>query len=671
MSANVRYAKDLSGNGYHGTYIDVTTQSGTGVSASTKRAALNGTTSRFQTGLDSSLDLANSNSFVFVMVFRRTSFTSKDDDYIAERLVTQYASTYEERVAVGINENKLCLLYRKTDDTKVVVKGSLDVTAGVDHHLLVRVSATENRITVMLDGKIEHDVTVPSLANPGITNSYIGGDGNRRLFSGQIDQPAFVSVHDLDKSLEYFNRVAFDGPLDFVFWAGFDPANSSTVATISSDKRTATVNDAGYRTVKLQKPMPNTVESAVEFELSSLLADTTVVGMCLVNASVEEDLAIGDKFQSLGLNYDGVVKYKDSFGATTEYNTGQTLVAGDFIRFQFDGSINTFHIYVNDYLAHSIQVQAGVAWYPAVSMRNDTVRVNSGWRNFRHPTPIAGIAYASFTEAESACLYSRLMPTTDSSSANQVTMLFLEEALSLYLKDAFTDAVIGDYHLNVSRLNPSITSNPNDKSVKLNGGTIKVSPGVITQRYLDISAHLAFRLEYEDYFEDKILFHMDKGGSGWWRFFIRAGELCFEDSSDGGTPELITTGYIFPVRQTCTAAFSIVGQHDIYFYCGGVLAASDLAGTINIANVVGNGLYIGSEPDGTNGLTSYFSHAMYMGGATDNAAYREWKFRKVNQKVGGQGLVDFSTYLFPLENVTQELYDLVTITFPGMAGWSA
>ena len=671
MSANVKYAKDLSGNNYHGTYVDVTTGPGTGVTGSARRATFNGTQSRMFTGFDANTDLTNSNSFMFMMVFNRSTFTSRDDDLIAERLLTQYG-TYKERIAVGINENKICVLYQKTDETLVVVPGMLDVVAGEDHHLLVRVSSTENRITVMLNGKITHDMVVPSLAAPGKVNSYIGGDGNRRLFHGTIDQPAFLQAHDLDKMLEYFHLIAFDDPFNYINWAGFDPNNSSASCLISQDKRTVTVASPSYRLSKLQAPI--SALSSVEFEMSLVLSDTTVVGACVVNSAEDEDLAVGDKFQSIGIDTDGVIKYRDEFGSQTSFETGRIIASGDFIRFTYQVSPHRFEIYLNDVLLHTQPVVAGVVWYPAASLRADSVRVNAGWRNFRHPTPLAGIPYVSFTEAESACLYNRVMPALDSVTALRATMLFIEAAGSLTMKDAFTEADIGVYSAEVDRLRPSITPSAADRSVFLDGGTVKMSAGPITGKNKVISAHLAFRLEYEDLFEDKILFYMDKGAS-WWKFFIRAGELCFEDSSDGGTPELITTGFIFPIQETCTAGFTFLNENgtsqDIYFYAGGVLAATDLTASVTISAAQGNGLYIGSKPNASEALTQFFSHAMYMAADTDNAGYREWKFRKLNQKIGGVGLVDFATYEFPLEIITERLYEFVTVTLPSMGGWSA
>lgn len=680
MSDNVKYGKDLSGNGYDGTYVDVETVDAPGqVNSSTRRGVFNGTSSRFFLSIDSDNESVAIKDYLFMCVFKRSSTdVGRTDDQIAERLWSTYATDEGVRVAVGIDADKLALLYSDGSTFfPILVRGNQLISDAGDHHLMVRVDGTTGgteSLQVLLDGKVEIEV-FPSgtIVQPGLTNPCVGGDGNRRLFHGEIDFPALLAPHFLYTEenrgfISYFPIVGRDLPVEYTVWTRFDEAASDPGVTLDYSGYVAQAGSAPYIGAIVEDPFLAGGSSSVEFVIPTITSSIRI-GLATPAFDTSLDVPLGVQPNTLGMATDGTISLVDGGGTIYDYTvSGKFISEGDVVRFDYDSVTSEVTIYINDELVNSITT-IGMTWYAAASLRTDIVGINTGVRHYRSELVKNPIPHHTYTGAESAVILAKTMPKSEFDVARQATLLFLDSLASTDLTDEVTGDVIGEYSVTVDRLQASLTPNPEDRSVALNGGTVKMDDVNLTSQGLNMSAHLAFILEYEDLFEDKVLFEMDKGAD-WWRFYIRAGELCIEYSTSGGSPEHITTGYIFPVQETCTAALTLVdGQ--CKFVTGGVEFVEFAIPNPPSPTVAGE-LFIGSNPLGNNALTQFFSHAMWLGcpGTADFAPYQVWKYRKIAVEAGASGLVEEATYEFPLETITQRLYDFMTITLPGYVGWS-
>jgi hypothetical protein len=665
VSSNVKYAKDYAAT-RHGIYAEEGTATATssGVESGAKWVELNGSGRVLLCKSDAMPD-----QFLVSFAFKRTiSSTTLLDNYIAERLFTQYDDQGFSRVAVGLDGGKVTLLVRNAVSGYVTYQHPLTLTAGTVHFLTLAVDT--DTITVKLAERIilSAPFGTDNMNAVGSMRAVAGADNNYRGFTGAIDE---VSIHTSfdTRFAEYYHFIGKEIPSAYAYYARYttEAAYSSPGVNLSGVTFTGDTGDVDeYQTVR----MPTNIKAATTTSIEYVVQEVSpflYIGVCKSSFAIDTlTIPTGKEYTvSIRLSDMTVFRKAATLSAVTTSGGGQAVAVGDVIRLDVNTSTREITISRNDTLVVSVpHPQAtGNLFHFLSASDGGSVDVNSGATWFYHDADDLTPSYqVVFSPAESEVAYYRRAA---------VICLFRDAASAPDLYDQRTGDVVGLYDGTYTH-EGNFSPYADDRSVRLDGGTVLVDPAVEadhTKYTGSRSWHLAVVPEVEDLFSTKKVLFAKSGSDGW--------ELVLESdgTSYGGVISLFKNGSGTPLFTTLGIGSGdesvqvgspvcigvSVTATEVELYVDGTLVLSEPKGADGTGS---QDMYIGSDDTGLDNLTGvfgYFFSSKYAAG--------EWRYRRIDDEVGGLPLMGLGDPLYPLslEEITQNLYDFVNVVLPVQA----
>lgn len=437
-----------------------------------------------------SVDLGT--TYALVMTFWRTDGAALPDDFTAARLFTQHCIG-GTRVAVGLNQDRLSITYTTAEGQTYTVQADQPLVDADRHVLCLRVLATE--IIVYLEGR-EVLRASATLRAPDTAPCTLGSDRSQRFFKGVIDDVAFFNAEPgrIENWLRYQSAlVRKANPRDFVASPWGEGVHSTMITGEGYDARGNSTSPLSQ--VRLANPFGEVPElTPAKVELKFTPGTTPLrVGVVAPGYSLgTQEIGAGDSYaytEDGRLLNQGLV----AVSGIPTWTSANVMAVG------YDAGSSTLTLWRDGVQIHSYSIPAG-SWYPAVTLGNSQVRVNSGQRQWRTlPVDTIGV-YSS--------AWSRLATEFHHMKLGQVAALLNDS--DTVLRDANSGAARGVYLEPVGTIGSSISGDTLDMSRTVGAG-IRINAQLWTKADQDFFFAIGFSPLAEDLEGERMLL-MSPGG---------------------------------------------------------------------------------------------------------------------------------------------------------------